>query len=97
MLTVLGNVFFVIICTLMLIVIMIQQSRGEIGFGAAPSKGTQLVFGGSGGQEFFERTTWTLGFIFVISCLTMSYFQSKEQSRSIIESYKQSIGQTNKQ
>jgi protein translocase SecG subunit len=96
MLAVLSNIFFVIICSLMIALIMIQQSRGEIGFGAAPSKGTQLVFGGSGGQEFFEKVTWVLGATFLLSCLAMSYFQSKEQSRSILESYQQVIGKSGK-
>ncbi len=78
-------------CALMLVSILIQQSRGEIGFGAAPSKGTQIVFGGSGGQEFFEKTTWLLGVIFLSSCVAMAYFQSKEQSRSILENYQKVI------
>lgn len=71
--------------------ILIQQSKGEIGFGGAPSRGTQVVFGGSGGQDFFERVTWILGVVFLASCLAMNYFQSKEQSRSILESYQQVI------
>ncbi len=89
-----ANTFFVVICLLMLLSILIQQSRGEIGFGATPSKGTQIIFGGSGGQEFFEKITWTLGIIFLASCIAMSYFQSKEQSRSILESYQQIVSRS---
>lgn len=91
MIVALANTFFVITCMLMAASILIQQSRGEIGFGAVPSKGTQIVFGGSGGQEFFEKITWALGIIFLSACIAMSYFQSKEQSRSILESYQQVI------
>lgn len=91
MILALANTFFVITCMLMAASILIQQSRGEIGFGAVPSKGTQIVFGGSGGQEFFEKITWALGIIFLSACIAMSYFQSKEQSRSILESYQQVI------
>ncbi len=96
MLVILANIFFVLLCVLMLTTILIQQSKGEIGFGAAPSKGTQLVFGGSGGQEFFEKTTWFLAVIFLTSCVGFAYYQSKEQSRSILESHQQVITRLNK-
>lgn len=94
MIAFLTNAFFVILCLLMAASILIQQSKGEIGFGATPSRGTQIMFGGSGGQEFFEKVTWTLGTIFLASCLAMNYFQSKEQSRSILESYQQVISRS---
>lgn len=89
MLIIFANIFFVLLCGLMLTTILIQQSKGGIGFGAAPSKGTEIMFGGSGGQDFFEKATWILAIIFLSSCVGIAYFQSKEQSRSILESYQQ--------
>ena len=84
------TILFAFLGTLLAATVLFQQSKGEIGFGGAPSQGTQIVFGGSGGQEFFERATWLMGAIFMASCLWMSY-QTKDQSRSILESHHQVI------
>lgn len=45
--------------------------------------GVQMLFGGSGGQDIFQKITWALGFAFMASSLglalmkTSSFHQSK--------------------
>ena len=39
---------------------------------------TQMLFGGSGGQDFFERVTWVLGGLFIFGSLGLAILKSKE-------------------
>ena len=42
---------------------------------------SQMLFGGSGGQEFFEKTTWIMGAIFILGALGLAVLKSKEATR----------------
>ena len=74
-------VFFVILAFFLAFFILLQQGKGDMGLGSL-SGSTQMLFGGSGGQEFFERTTWILGAIFVLGSLGLSVLKSKEARES---------------
>lgn len=39
--------------------------------------GSQTLFGGSGGQDIFQKTTWVLGALFMVSSLGLSLMRSK--------------------
>jgi len=39
--------------------------------------GTQMLFGGSGGQDLFQKITWVLGAIFMAGSLFLSIMWSK--------------------
>ena len=43
---------------------------------------SQLLFGGSGGQSFFEKITWIVGAIFIFGALGISIMRSKEHGMS---------------
>jgi preprotein translocase subunit SecG len=37
---------------------------------------SQTLFGGSGGQDFFEKATWTLGAFFMLGALGISILRT---------------------
>ena len=44
--------------------------------------GTQMLFGGSGGQDLFQKMTWILATIFMAGSLILSLMWSKSASQS---------------
>lgn len=42
--------------------------------------GTQMLFGGSGGQDMFQKTTWVLGAIFIGGSLFLALAKSRQAS-----------------
>ena len=75
--------FFVILCLFLALFILIQQGKGDLGLGSMG--GSQMLFGGSGGQNFFEKATWVMGAIFILGSLGLSVLKSREQRASILE------------
>ena len=63
--------FFIIIAFLLSLLVLIQQSKGNMGLGAIGG-GAQMLFGGSGGQDIFQKTTWVLGALFMVLSLFLS-------------------------
>lgn len=43
--------------------------------------GTQMLFGGSGGQDLFQKITWVLGAIFISGALMLSLMKSTEHKK----------------
>jgi len=43
--------------------------------------GAQMIFGGSGGQDFFQKITWVLGIIFMTGALFLSLMKSTEYKK----------------
>jgi len=76
-------VFFIILCIFLAGFILIQQGKGD--FGLSNMSGNQMLFGGSGGKEFFERTTWILGALFIFGALGLTILKTKEQRNSMLE------------
>ncbi len=76
-------VFFIILCIFLAGFILIQQGKGD--FGLSNMSGNQMLFGGSGGKEFFERTTWILGALFIFGALGLTILKTKEQRKSMLE------------
>ena len=57
--------------------ILIQQGKGDMGLG---SMGGGELFGGGGGQDFFEKATWTLGALFMVGALGLSIYKGEDRS-----------------
>ncbi len=72
--------FFLFVCFLLILLIMIQKSKSSMGLGGLGG-GTQMLFGGSGGQDVFQKATWVLGFLFMFGSLTLTILKST-QSRA---------------
>jgi protein translocase SecG subunit len=57
---------------------MVQKGKSSMGLGTLGG-GTQLLFGGSGGQDLFQKITWVLGALFMISSLTLALMKSTQR------------------
>lgn len=68
---------YVFICFLLVCIILIQKGKGSTGFGAIGG-GSQMLFGGSGGQDIFQKTTWVLGAIFILGSLVLSIMKTRQ-------------------
>ncbi len=67
---------YVVICVLLVLIIMVQKTKSSMGLGSFGG-GSQMLFGGSGGQDVFQKTTWVLGAIFIFGSLTLSIMRSR--------------------
>lgn len=76
---------FVFLCIILGALVLIQQGKGDMGLGSL-NNSTQALFGGSGGQTFFEKATWILGAIFIFGALSLTVLKMREQNTSRISS-----------
>ncbi len=67
---------FIFIAALLCLTILFLQGKGDLGVVGAWQSG-QVVFGGSGGQDFIGKTVWVLGFLF----LSLSFLLAKAEVR----------------
>lgn len=74
---------FVLLCIFLAIFVLIQQGKGDLGLGSM--SGSQMLFGGSGGQSFFEKATWAMGALFIFGSLGLAILKTKEHRASILE------------
>jgi len=74
---------FVFVCIILILVIMVQQGKGGgIGFGGMGG-GSQMLFGGSGGQDLFQKITWVLGTIFIFGSLGLTTWKAYDSKTSL--------------
>jgi preprotein translocase subunit SecG len=64
---------------LLVLFILIQKGKGNMGLGALGG-GAQMLFGGSGGQDLFQKITWVLGGLFMLGSLGLSILKSRTTS-----------------
>lgn len=74
---------FVFLSIILGVLVLLQQGKGDMGLGSL-SNSTQTLFGGSGGQTFFEKLTWILGAIFILGALSLTVLKQREQDTSRI-------------
>lgn len=65
---------FIVIGFLLVLIVLIQQSKSSLGLGSMGQ--TQMLFGGSGGQTFFQKITWGMGFCFMILSFALAIMNS---------------------
>lgn len=73
--------FFIIVCFLLVLIVLAQQGKGSMGLGNIGGA-TQMIFGGSGGQDLFQKITWVLGALFLIGSLWLSLMKTASYNRS---------------
>lgn len=71
---------FTINCFFLILIILIQQGKSSMGLGAMGGS-TQMLFGGSGGQDIFQKTTWVMGAIFMGGSLMLAMYKNKGSSQ----------------
>ncbi|NIA31825.1 MAG: preprotein translocase subunit SecG [Actinobacteria bacterium] len=81
---------FVFLSLLLVLFILIQQGKGDMGLGSL-GRGSQTLFGGSGGQDFFEKTTWIMGTLFMFGALGITILKTKVAQQSRLSGYRTPI------
>ncbi len=69
--------FYVVICLFLMLIVLVQKSKGSMGLGSMGG-GSQMLFGGSGGQDIFQKTTWVLGTIFMVLSFLLALMKSHQ-------------------
>lgn len=72
---------YVLTGTFLILLVFIQKGKGSLGLGNIGG-GTQMLFGGSGGQDLFQKMTWVLGGLFMLGSLTLAIMRSSSLSSS---------------
>ena len=71
---------YLINCFLLVTIILMQKGKSSLGFGAIGG-GAQMLFGGGGGQDLFQKITWVLGSIFIVGAMFLSLMKSSEHKK----------------
>lgn len=66
---------FVILCFLMVLIILIQKGKSSMGLGGLGGS-SQMLFGGSGGQDLFQKITWVMVALFMTGSLILAMIKS---------------------
>ncbi|MCF7836091.1 MAG: preprotein translocase subunit SecG [Candidatus Marinimicrobia bacterium] len=67
---------FILMCFLLIFIIFLQKGKGSMGLGSMGG-GTQMLFGGSGGQDLFQKATWVMIGFFLFGSLSLSIYKTK--------------------
>lgn len=73
---------FVLLCFLLILVILLQKGKGSLGLGSIGG-GTQMLFGGSGGQDIFQKATWVMLALLMAGSLGLSLMKSRSMNRYV--------------
>ena len=68
---------YILNCLFLILIILMQKGKGSMGLGGLGG-GAQMLFGGGGGQDMFQKITWVLGGIFMFGALMLSLMKSSE-------------------
>lgn len=68
---------FVILCVLSILIILLQKSKGSLGIIGSAGSGAQMLFGGTGGQDIFQKITWTFVALFLSGSLLLGILKNK--------------------
>ena len=68
--------FFALLCILLILMILIQKGKSSLGIGSI-SGNNQMLFGGGGGQNLFQKITWLMGVILVFGSVSLSTLKYK--------------------
>src|SRR5436190_953614 len=71
---------YLINCLFLVLIILMQKGKSSLGLGGLGG-GAQMIFGGGGGQDLFQKITWVLGSIFVIGAMFLSLMKSTEHKK----------------
>ncbi len=67
-------------CFFLVLIILMQKGKSGLGLGGLGG-GAQMLFGGSGGQDLFQKITWVLGTIFISGAMLLSLMKSSEHKK----------------
>ena len=76
-------VFHILVCTLLVIVVLMQSAKGEGlagAFGGGGSGLTGAVFGGRGAASFLSKATTVLAIIFMLNCGVLAFMSTNRSA-----------------
>ena len=77
---------FVLLAFILAFFILLQKGKSSLGLGGMGG-GSQMLFGGSGGQEIFQKITWVLLALFMFGSLSISIMKSRKHASRSVSSY----------
>ena len=69
------NVVHVFVCLFLILVVLLQQSKGG-GLAGSLGGSAQQVFGGSGSANFMTRLTGIMAALFMLTSMSLAYLSS---------------------
>ncbi len=71
-------------CLALITIVLLQKGKGA-DMGAAFGGASQTLFGGSGGSTFMGKLTTGAAVLFMLTCLSLSYFTIKPGAQSLMD------------
>ncbi|MDD4052105.1 MAG: preprotein translocase subunit SecG [candidate division Zixibacteria bacterium] len=86
-------IIHIMICVALIIVVLLQSSKGEGLAGAFGGGGgvSGAVFGGRGAASFLSRSTSVLAVVFMVSCLGLSLLSTGQRSATATTEVKSAV------
>jgi len=81
----------VLVCVILILVVLLQSSKGADLAGAFGGSSTQTAFGSRGPASFLSKITTVSAVIFMGTCLALSLMGGSQQNRSIFDTTKQPV------
>ena len=66
----------------MILIILLQKGKSSAGMGGFGG-GAQVLFGGSGGQDIFQKITWIMGALFMGGSLMLAIMKSRQADQPL--------------
>lgn len=76
------NVLYGFMCVMIVLLVLIQRGKSSMGLGNMGGS-NQMLFGSSGGQDIFQKTTWVLCALLLSGALFLAVLKGKEVNRSV--------------
>jgi preprotein translocase subunit SecG len=73
-----------IVLVVLIVIAVLLQKSSSIGLGAY-SGSNDSVFGAKGPNSFLAKTTFILGFLFVVNTITLGYMYSASKQESVVD------------
>ena len=75
---------FALMCIFLILMILVQKGKSSLGIGSLGGS-NQMLFGGTGGQNVFQKITWILGAVLVFGSLGMAALKYKNYSPTTLK------------
>lgn len=69
---------YIIMCLFLVLVILVQKGKSSMGLGGLGG-GSQMLFGGSGGQDLFQKLTWVATAMFLAGSLVLALMKTAQR------------------
>lgn len=67
---------FCVMNVFLIFMIFLQKGKNSLGLGSLGG-GNQMLFGGTGGQDIFQKITWILVTLFLVGSLGLALYKNK--------------------